>query len=68
MYSSPNIIRINKSRRKKLVGHVAFMGENRNAYKDLVGKPAEQRPLGRPIYISQHVDPLLGSDTINNAY
>jgi hypothetical protein len=29
-------------------GHVARMGENRNAYSLLVGKPEEKRPLGRP--------------------
>jgi hypothetical protein len=28
--------------------HVARMGENRNAYRLLVGKPEERRPLGRP--------------------
>jgi len=31
-----------------LAGHVARMGENRNAYTDLVGKPDGKRPLGRP--------------------
>jgi hypothetical protein len=31
-YSSPNIIRIIKSRRMRWVGHVAQMGEMRNAY------------------------------------
>jgi len=29
-------------------GHVARMGERRGVYKDLVGKPEEERPLGRP--------------------
>jgi hypothetical protein len=29
-------------------GHVARIGENRNAYKLLVGKPEGRRPLGRP--------------------
>jgi hypothetical protein len=29
-------------------GHVARMGENRNAYRLLVGKPEERRPLERP--------------------
>jgi hypothetical protein len=33
LYSSPSIIRIIKSRRKKLAGHVARMGERRNAYR-----------------------------------
>jgi hypothetical protein len=32
----------------KLAGHVAHMGEKRNAYWILVGKPEEKRPLGRP--------------------
>jgi hypothetical protein len=43
LYSSPSIIRIIKSRRMRLAGHVARMGEKRNAYKLLVGKS-----LGRP--------------------
>jgi hypothetical protein len=48
LYSSPNIIRIIKSRRMRLSGHVARMGEKRNACKLLVGKPEGKRPLGRP--------------------
>jgi hypothetical protein len=48
LYSSPSIIRINKSRRMRWVGHVARIGENRNAYRILVGEPEEKRPLGRP--------------------
>jgi hypothetical protein len=48
LYSSPSIIRIIKSRRMRWVGHVARMGEKRNAYKLLVGKPEGKRPLGRP--------------------
>jgi hypothetical protein len=32
------------------VGHVERMGEKRNAYRLLVGKPEGRRPLGRPIY------------------
>jgi hypothetical protein len=35
-YSSPDIIRTNKSRRIRWVGHVARMGEMRNAYKILI--------------------------------
>jgi hypothetical protein len=48
MYSSPSIIRIMKSRRMRWVGHVARMGEKRNMYRLLVGKPEGKRPLGRP--------------------
>jgi hypothetical protein len=48
LYSSPNIIRIIKSKRMKWAGHVARMGEKRNAYRLLVGKPEGKRPLGRP--------------------
>jgi hypothetical protein len=47
-YYSPSIIRIIKSRRMLLAGHVARMGEKRNAYRLLVGKPEGKRPLGRP--------------------
>jgi hypothetical protein len=49
LYSSPNIIRMIKSRRMIWAGHVARMGETRNAYRVLVGKPEGKRPLGRPI-------------------
>jgi transcription termination factor 2 len=48
LYSSPSIIRIIKSRRMRWAGHVARMGENRNAYTILVGMPEGKRPLGRP--------------------
>jgi hypothetical protein len=39
---------MNKSRRMRWAGHVARMGEMRNAYRILVGKPEGRRPLGRP--------------------
>jgi hypothetical protein len=48
LYSSPSIIRIIKPRRVREAGHVARMGEKRNAYKILVGKPEGKRPLGIP--------------------
>jgi hypothetical protein len=47
LYSSPSIIRIMKVRRMRWAGHVAGMGEKRNAYK-LVGKQEGRKPLGRP--------------------
>jgi hypothetical protein len=46
LYPSPNIIRMIKSRRMKLAGYVARMGEKRNAYRILVGNPEGKRPLG----------------------
>jgi hypothetical protein len=46
LYSSPNIIRVIKSRRLRLAGHVARMG--RGAYRALVGKAEGRRPLERP--------------------
>ena len=48
MYCSPNIVRVNKSRRMRCEGHVARMGERRGVYGVLVGKPEGKRPLGRP--------------------
>jgi hypothetical protein len=39
LYSSPDIIRQIKSRRMRLAGHVARMGEERNLYRVLVAKP-----------------------------
>jgi hypothetical protein len=48
LYSSPNIIRVMKSRRLRWAGHVARMGERRGAYRALVGKPEGWRLLGRP--------------------
>jgi hypothetical protein len=48
LYSSPNIIRVIKSRRLRWAGLVTRMGERRGAYRALVGKPERRRPLGRP--------------------
>jgi hypothetical protein len=48
LYSSPSTIRIIKSRRMRWARHVARMGEKRNVYRLLVGKPKGKRPLGRP--------------------
>ena len=48
LYSSPNIVRVIKSRRMKWAGHVAHMEEGRVVHKVLVGKPEGKRPLGRP--------------------
>jgi hypothetical protein len=48
LYSSPNVVRVIKSRRMRWVGHVARMGEGRCVYRVLVGRPERKRPLGRP--------------------
>ena len=48
LYSSPNIVRVIKSRRMRLAGHLARVGEKRGVYRVLVGKPEGERPLGRP--------------------
>jgi hypothetical protein len=48
LYSSPNIIRVIISRRMRLAGHVARMGEGRGAYRVLVERPEGRRPLERP--------------------
>jgi hypothetical protein len=48
LYSSPNIIRMIKSRRIRWVGHVAYMGERRGAHTGFEGKPEGKGSLGRP--------------------
>jgi len=48
LYSSPNIVRVIKSRRMRWTGHIARMVEERGVYRVLVGKPEGKRPLGRP--------------------
>ena len=48
LYSSPNLVRVNKSRRMRWAGHVARMGEKRGVYRVLVGKLEGKRPLWRP--------------------
>jgi hypothetical protein len=48
LYSSPNIVRVIKSRRMRWAGHVARMGEGTGLYRVLVGRPEGKRPSGRP--------------------
>jgi hypothetical protein len=48
LYSSPNIIRVIKSRKMRWTVHVAHMGEGRGVYRVLIGRPEGKRPLERP--------------------
>jgi hypothetical protein len=48
LYSSPNIVRVIKSRRMGWAGHVICMGEGRGVYRVLVGRPEGKRPVARP--------------------
>jgi len=47
LYSSPNIVRVIKSRRMRWAGYVALMGEEKGVYRVLLGKPEGRRPLER---------------------
>jgi hypothetical protein len=44
LYSSPNIVRVIKSRRMR-AGYVTLMGEGRGVYRVLVGRSEGKRPL-----------------------
>jgi hypothetical protein len=48
LYSSSGIIRMIESKWRRWAGHVARMGEKRNTYRILVGKPEDKRSLGTP--------------------
>jgi hypothetical protein len=48
LYSSPNIVKVIKSRRMRWTRHVARIGEGRGVYRVLVGRPEGKRPPGRP--------------------
>jgi hypothetical protein len=47
LYSSPNIVRLIKSKRMRWAGQVARRGEGRDVYRVLVGRPEGKRLLGR---------------------
>jgi hypothetical protein len=47
-YSSTSIVRVIKAGRMRWAGHVARMGEVKDAYNILVGRPEGRRPLRRP--------------------
>jgi hypothetical protein len=48
LYSSPDIVRVIKSRRMRWARHVACMGGGRGVYRVLVGKPEGRSQLGDP--------------------
>jgi hypothetical protein len=48
--TSPTFIRVIKSRIIRWAGHVARRAERRGAYRVLVGRPEDKRPLERPIH------------------
>jgi len=48
LYSSPNFVRVIRSRRMRWTGHVTRVGESRGVYRVLVRKAEGKRPLGRP--------------------
>jgi hypothetical protein len=54
LYASPCIIRMIKLRRMMWTGHVARVGEKRNAYRILVGKPEGKRQPGRPRHMGEN--------------
>jgi hypothetical protein len=64
LYSLQSIIRMIKSRRMRFAGHVAQMGEKRNTYRLLIGKPEGKRPLGRPRWILKSWDGVVWTGLI----
>jgi hypothetical protein len=50
LYFSPSIIRTMKSRRMRWARNVARLGDNRNAYRILVGNSEGNKPLGKARY------------------
>jgi hypothetical protein len=47
LHVSPHIIKVMESRRMRWVGYVACMGDMRNLYNSLVGKPEVKKLLRR---------------------
>jgi hypothetical protein len=54
LYASPNVIRVIKSRSIRWEGPVIYMGEMKNAYKILGGKPEGKKPLRGPRHRWEH--------------
>jgi hypothetical protein len=53
LYSSPNVIRVMKSRRMRWAGHVARKGARRGAYRILVGRPRHSWEDNIKMYIQE---------------
>ena len=51
LYSSPNIVRVIKSRRMRWAGHVARMEDRRGVYSVLVGNLRERGYLENPVVV-----------------
>jgi hypothetical protein len=47
LYSSPNIVRVIKSRRMRWARHVTRMGRGRGVYRVLVGRPEGKETTGK---------------------
>ena len=47
LYSSPNNVRVIKSRRMRWAGYLVLMGVERGVYRVLAGTAEGRRPLGR---------------------
>jgi hypothetical protein len=63
LYSLPNVVWVVKSRRMKLVGREAHMGEESGVHRVLVGKPEGKSLLGRIIlsWIFRKLEGVLGT-------
>jgi len=61
LYSSPNIVRMIKSRRMGWTRHVARMREKRDVYKVLVGNPEKKRTSERPSRRCEYIKISSGS-------
>ena len=48
LYSSPNVVRVIKSRKLRWTGHIGRMVEYRTHFKIFTGKPTGRRPSGKP--------------------
>jgi hypothetical protein len=53
LYSSPNIVRVMKSRRMRWAGHTVRMGDMRSVYRVLMGKSKRKKPLRCPRHIRE---------------